>query len=196
MRECRLADEDFLNYEKPINFSLSSNSLSGGDGMSDKKDNEIVMNLSSIKFPKIGFPQLSIPPLELRDFAAETRAMLEGSLFNEEELEEMHKERERKEAAEIEFRNNVIKQLNTIATNTANLSTIAELIHKNNKNQDEIIQLLTECLSLSKAETREEADSKYRQLMNRITQTVQDIETIQTITGFLNTVYSGVINLL
>ena len=99
-------------------------------------------------------------------------------------------ERDRKEASEEAFRQETIRSLNAIEQNTANLHTLIELINKNNEQQEELIALIAEVLSIAKAKTREEAESAYREVMGKITKTIEDVETVGKIAGFATTVWN------
>ena len=80
--------------------------------------------------------------------------------------------------------------LQAIEQNTANLSTIVELINKNNEQQDELITIISEILSIAKSKTEKEADSNFRRIMDKITQTINDGETLAKLAGFATTVYN------
>lgn len=108
----------------------------------------------------------------------------------EEAMEEIVAEQERKEAEEVAFRQETVRSLQAIEQNTANLYTLVDLISKSNEQQDELIEIITEILSIAKAKSREEAQSAFRKVMGKITQTVQDAETLGKIAGFATTVWN------
>jgi len=84
--------------------------------------------------------------------------------------------------------------LKAIEQNTANLADIVHMIQKSNEKQDDVIALLTEIFSISKATTLEEADNKYRTIINKVTSFTEDIETIQKTTLIAGTVYNLVLH--
>ena len=61
-----------------------------------------------------------------------------------------------------------LRLLKNIEINTANLSTLVDLISSSNDRQDEIISIITELLSVAKETDKEKALSKYRRIMNKI----------------------------
>ena len=86
--------------------------------------------------------------------------------------------------------------LESINQNTANLYTIVELINKSSEQQDEIVSLLVEILSISKAQTKKEASNWYRKSMDRINQTIKDGETLMKVVSFATSVYTAIQPLL
>lgn len=90
----------------------------------------------------------------------------------------------------------VLNTLKQIEGNTANLTKLVNLIQASNHNQGEIIELVSELLALAKEKELEVVNSKYREIMNRITTFTNDAQTIATLTGFatmiLNILKSGV----
>lgn len=74
--------------------------------------------------------------------------------------------------------------LKNIEVNTANLGTLVDLINNSNEKQDEIIQIITELLEIAKETNKNEAESKYRQVMNRIGQIADDADALVKLYGF------------
>lgn len=103
--------------------------------------------------------------------------------------DEIAEERERKEAAEEAYRHETIRSLRAIEQNTANLYTLVDLISKSNDQQDELIAIIAEILTIAKAKDKKEAESIYKKVMAKITQTVKDGETLAKIVGYATTVY-------
>lgn len=83
-----------------------------------------------------------------------------------------------------------LRSLQAIEQNTANLYTLVDLISKSNEQQEELIEIIAEVLSIAKAKTKEEAESKFRKVMDKITQTVEDGETLGKIATFATTVWT------
>lgn len=108
----------------------------------------------------------------------------------ERSMQAVQRERERKEAEEAAYREETIRSLRAIEQNTANLYTLVDLISKNNEQQEELIEIIAEVLSIAKAKTKEEAESKFREVMDKITKTVKDGETLGKIATFATTVWT------
>lgn len=84
--------------------------------------------------------------------------------------------------------------LKSIEMNTANLAMIVDLINRSNENQDKIIGIFSEVLEIAKATNKEEAESAYRKVMNKIISVAKDADAIQKITSFAGATYTLVIN--
>jgi hypothetical protein len=109
-----------------------------------------------------------------------------------EELEQQVKEMN--ELKEIELRKKeaydqeVLQTLKNIESNTVGLNEVIPLLSKSLGNQEEILNYLKEALSISASKTKEEAEGKWRTVMNKATQITTDVETIQKLHGFANTI--------
>lgn len=90
--------------------------------------------------------------------------------------------------AEEKRKDDVLQTLKNIEANTIGLNDIIPLISDNIEKQDEVLEFLKEALAISASETREEAESKWRKLLNKATQLTTDVETIQKLTSFTSTV--------
>ena len=99
---------------------------------------------------------------------------------------------EQQEANRIaeEYQQESLKILRAIEQNTANLYTLVDLISKNNEQQEELIALITEVLSIATAKTKGEAETKYRAVMDKITKTVKDVEAMNKMVGYATTVWT------
>lgn len=104
-------------------------------------------------------------------------------------MQAVQREHERKEAAQEAYRQETIRSLRAIEQNTANLYTLVDLISKSNEQQDELIAIIAEILTIAKAKDKKEADSIYKKVMTKITQTVKDGETLAKVVGYATTVY-------
>lgn len=104
-------------------------------------------------------------------------------------MQAVQRERERKEAAEEAYRQETMRSLRAIEQNTANLYTLVDLISKSNDQQDELIAIIAEILTIAKAKDKKEAESIYKKVMAKITQTVKDGETLAKVVGYATTVY-------
>ena len=108
----------------------------------------------------------------------------------ERSMQAVQRERERKEAAEAAYREETIRSLRAIEQNTANLYTLVDLISKSNEQQDELIEIIAEVLTIAKARSQAEAKSVYTKVMGRITQTIKDAETLAKIAGYATAVWN------
>lgn len=88
-----------------------------------------------------------------------------------------------------EYQQESLRALRAIEQNTANLYTLVDLISKSNEQQDELIAIIAEVLTIAKAKSKKEAESTYAKVMGRITQTVKDAETLAKVAGYATTVW-------
>lgn len=95
-----------------------------------------------------------------------------------------------------EYQQKSLEMLQSINQNTANLYTLVELINKSNEKQDEMIALIGEILSLAKAKSKPEAESIFKKLMGKITNTADNVEAMLKIVGWATTVYNYVLPML
>lgn len=107
----------------------------------------------------------------------------------EQSIQAVQRERERKEANEEAYRQETIRSLRAIEQNMANLYALVDLISKSNEQQDELIAIIAEVLTIAKAKNQAEAKSIYTKVMGRITQTIKDAETLAKIAGYATTVW-------
>ena len=140
------------------------------------------------------FDPVNIPKLDLSSFQPNYSTMLaqqiaESNRQVEETMDAIQAERERKEANEEAYRQETIRSLHAIEQNTASLYVLVDLISKSNEQQDEIISIITEALTIAKAKSKSEAKSAYTKVMGRITQTIKDAETLAKIAGYATTVW-------
>lgn len=135
-----------------------------------------------VNLPNIDLAKIKQPQLDLSFAHQQTQAI-------QRTMNAVQAERERKEAAEETYRQETIRSLHAIEQNTANLYTLVDLISKSNEQQDEIISIITEALTIAKAKSKSEAKSAYTKVMGRITQTIKDAETLAKIAGYATTVW-------
>lgn len=81
-----------------------------------------------------------------------------------------------------------ISLLKNIEVNTANLTTLVNLISSNNDKQDEIINIITELFSLAKETDKDEALSKYRKVMKKINEFSGDADTLLKLSSYGGTI--------
>ncbi|RHR10247.1 hypothetical protein DWX58_07180 [Pseudoflavonifractor sp. AF19-9AC] len=92
------------------------------------------------------------------------------------------------EFVHLQKQNNEILQ--DIEKNTANLKILVDLIHNSVENQDQIISIMAEILAMAKANNKDEADSLCKRVMSKISDTVQNVETMIKIMTFAKMFYN------
>lgn len=139
------------------------------------------------------FDPTNMPRIDLSTTNHLANSVADSIAANQREMERtmqaVQKERQRKEAAEEAYRQETIRSLRAIEQNTANLYTLVDLINKSNDQQDELIAIIAEILTIAKATDKKEAESIYKKVMAKITQTVKDGETLAKVVGYATTVY-------
>lgn len=122
-------------------------------------------------------------------FESQVSRIMKESERQQKEFTEIMKDKQQKED---QFKKDVLNVLLGIEKNTGNLSEIMQLIRDGQDKQDEIISLITSALEIVKAHNEEEAESKYRNAMNKIARFTGDIEVIQKITMMATVAYQFV----
>lgn len=97
---------------------------------------------------------------------------------------------------EENYKNEVLQTLKNIEANTVGLTEIIPLLSSNTSNQEKLLEVLTEALSIGTATTEAEARTKYRTFMDSASQTVEDVETMEKLLGFGKTIYHTAITYL
>jgi Sec7-like guanine-nucleotide exchange factor len=105
-------------------------------------------------------------------------------------LTEMQNEVQKQKEREERYKFDVLDTLKRIERNTADLQNIVSLLQTTNQNQDELFKVVVEILSISKASTPEEADSKYRSVMTNIQTFNEDVETANKLWSLANVVWT------
>ena len=140
------------------------------------------------------FDPANMPRIDLSTTNHLANSVADSIAANQREMERsmqaVQRERERKEAAEADYREETIRSLRAIEQNTANLYTLVDLISKSNEQQDELIEIIAEVLTIAKAKNQAEAKSVYTKVMGRITQTIKDAETLAKIAGYATSVWN------
>jgi len=95
-----------------------------------------------------------------------------------------------------EYQEKSLEMLQAINTNTANLYTLVDLISNANDKQDELIELISEVLTIAKAKDKEEADSLLEKAVNKINETVNTGDSMVKILGWATSIYNMVIAML
>ena len=140
-----------------------------------------------LKFDPANMPRINLSTNHLANSVADSIAANQREM--ERSMQAVQRERERKEAAEAAYREETIRSLRAIEQNTANLYTLVDLINKSNEQQDELIAIIADILTIAKAKDKKEAESIYKKVMAKITQTVKDGETLAKVVGYATTVY-------
>lgn len=140
-----------------------------------------------LKFDPANMPRINLSTNHLANSVADSIAANQREM--ERSMQAVQRERERKEAAEADYREETIRSLRAIEQNTANLYTLVDLINKSNEQQDELIAIIADILTIAKAKDKKEAESIYKKVMAKITQTVKDGETLAKVVGYATTVY-------
>lgn len=109
---------------------------------------------------------------------------------------EMHAEEERRkklsdDANQAQIDSQAI--LKNIEENTSYLKDVVTMLNNTNEKQDEILSLLQDILSLSSEKDKKKADSKVRNIMDKINSTVNDAETMMKLSKLLMAIY-GIIS--
>lgn len=79
----------------------------------------------------------------------------------------------------IEYQKKSLEQLESINNNTSVLPEILELINTNNENQEQMIEIISEILSIAKAKDKEEAKNMFMKVLDKIKEVTDDVEAIQ-----------------
>ena len=101
-----------------------------------------------------------------------------------------HEEQQEANKNAKKYQQESLQILRAIEQNTASLHMLVELISKNNDQQEELISIISEVLTVATAKTKNEAESKYRSVMEKITKTVKDVETMSKVVSYATTVWN------
>jgi DNA repair exonuclease SbcCD ATPase subunit len=142
--------------------------------------------LQNIQLPKIE----PLPILQPVDSGVYERMQAQIDQQVKELNESQEAMRRKKEAYDQE----VLQTLKNIENNTIGLNEVIPLLSKSVGNQEEILNYLKDSLSISASETKEEAESKWRAVMKQATLVTSDVETIQKLHGFANTILKMFLN--
>ena len=95
-----------------------------------------------------------------------------------------------------DYQKKSLEILEQIQQNTAALYTITELINAANDKQDTMIELITEILTISKAQSKEEAESRFKEVLDKIKLVVDSADTIAKLSTIAITKYQFVTKFL
>lgn len=145
---------------------------------------QLSQDLIKEKFQDIKLPEIKVPDIQDRIVSLNLPTQAD---FNH------HREKEEREE---KYKSDVLKALQKIEKNTGGIVEIVNLVRENNDKQDQIIELLQEIISISAVKTKQEADSKFKNVMTKIQDLGGSVESVQTLYGLLNTVYNSVNSVL
>ncbi|MCY7563824.1 hypothetical protein ABEX69_06890 [Bacillus safensis] len=144
--------------------------------------NKLFENLPKTKI------ELDIPTIPKPDFS-EIERMKDQMALERKKKEEKEVQQEKEEK---EYREQMLLLLAGIEKNTAILKEISFLVRENNSKQEETFALVVEMLEVLKSTNQEEALSKYRKIMNKISEFNGDTETVKTLYNVGSTIFSMV----
>ncbi|RFB11477.1 hypothetical protein DZB84_20655 [Bacillus sp. HNG] len=144
--------------------------------MDDLKKQLVGKQWSDIKIPEIKFD--TTPMINTAALGQMNETI--HQLYEAERIK-----RDKKEA----YEQDVLRTLKNIEANTKGLDNVVSLLMNLKDQQDEVLDLLKEILAISTSPNLEAAESKYRQIMNKVNAGIEDFNTMQTLMGFANTIY-------
>lgn len=118
-----------------------------------------------------GLKNLNLEEIALEDVTRKINADMGVIQSANEEIRERNERQERREIERNEY-------LKKIEENTKFLVDIHLIISENNDKQDEILNIIKESLDMLKAKDQKEAESMYRNVMNKAKNVVDDAETL------------------
>jgi Zn-dependent M32 family carboxypeptidase len=155
--------------------------IEGGDFMDEKFISRELINLQNkIKSMDFGNMKKDMPKLDiaLESISNQVMSQLSQSMSIAARSSEM----------KMQYDQEVLKTLKNIERNTAGLNDVIPLLVRSVENQETIAELLKESIDIAASKTKEEAESKWRKVMDKANQLTADFETIKAIQGFANTV--------
>jgi hypothetical protein len=108
-------------------------------------------------------------------------------------VQEAHEERVTQEKS---YRDSHLSLLRSIESNTANLNILVSLISKNIEQQDALIEVMGDILSIAKAKEKREAETKLQIALKKITETITNGEALAQAVMYAGTVFNMVIGLI
>ncbi|KHD86361.1 hypothetical protein NG54_03325 [Heyndrickxia ginsengihumi] len=97
-----------------------------------------------------------------------------------------------KQEREEQYKENVLNTLMNIERNTGDISALISLVQKSNDTREEVLNILKEIWDISSAQTVEEADSKYRSVMDKANKLNQDVEMTLNLINYGKTIWLAV----
>ncbi|MCT1904128.1 hypothetical protein [Oceanobacillus sojae] len=107
----------------------------------------------------------------------------------------MQRAKEEEYRKDQQYKDNVLNTLYSIEKNTADIKNLVGLLHYNQKEQTEILEVISEMFKIATSKNAEEAESMYKKTMKKITNTVQDAESITKLVNAARVLYETTIPL-
>lgn len=105
-------------------------------------------------------------------------------------VREAKEERERRYEDGVDREKRMIELLESIDKNTSVLSDMVKLLEENVSDQKEILAIINDFNSLATLKNKTERQSLYRKIMDKINNTISDINTINTLYGYGMIIYN------
>lgn len=123
--------------------------------------------------------------IELPNFSGRIQNMNKLAEENLAMIAEQHAKKE-------EYNQDVLNTLKNIEKNTGDISQLVSMLHTNSEKQVEILEIMKDIMAIGTSNTEEAAEGKYREVMNKITTTFEDAETMEKLLGYSKVVYHSV----
>ncbi|KQL37141.1 hypothetical protein [Psychrobacillus sp. FJAT-21963] len=127
-----------------------------------------------------------LPNINIPDFTPDVRVLNEHYLKVDREMQE---ERYARYMEEERYKQETLNTLKNIEKNTGDISSLVSLLHENSGKQNEILEIMTNIMSIGTSTTTDEAESMYRTVMNKINTNIQDVETMDKLTDYCKLFY-------
>ena len=95
-----------------------------------------------------------------------------------------------------EYQQQSLEMLKSISQNTANLYTLVDLINNSNEQQDKVIEIVSEILTIAKAKEKKEAESLLKKVTTKINDSVESAESMIKLYEWARVIYTMVITIL
>ncbi|MGG1880143.1 hypothetical protein ABDI30_21580 [Paenibacillus cisolokensis] len=143
------------------------------------------MNLDDLKNTKINLGEVRGPKFDdLLSGVANQASEIQRQMDSIDRVYKVKAEQEE------QYKVAVLNALQGIEKNTGGIAELVKLVHLSNEKQDQVIELLSEIMSISAAKTKKEAESMFTKALNKINNLGTTVESVQTLIGLLNTVYN------
>ena len=131
------------------------------------------------------FPTFSIPNLESSYDFNYIQKQIDKSIRETQKIQDgIYEEREKRYKDSVSRENKIIDLLSSIDTNTSVLKDVVRLVQESNVNQKEILNIINEINLIATAKTKEEAESLFQKVFNKINTTISNVETMQTLMNY------------
>ncbi|WP_338782476.1 hypothetical protein [Metabacillus sp. FJAT-52054] len=116
-----------------------------------------------------------------------------SKVFFDDQMKQMERIQDyeaKKIAEEYEYKQSVLSALQGIEKNTAILTEMSMLLKENKDKQEEIFEIMVEILAIMKSSNEEEAKSRFTTVMEKITAFKDGSETLISLYGMAQQVYT------